>query len=123
MQTQTKQQGLGSFGLIILLVLLGGLVLLGFKVAPAVLEQKKVRMAQESVAAQPEAAAKTRRQLEQDVLRRLQIDDVDGITRKQLYITKEGDQWQIRVAYERDVKLLEMTDLVLKYDETVTVPR
>jgi hypothetical protein len=118
-----KQQGLGSLGLITLLVLLGGLVFVGFKVAPAMLEQKKVRMAQENVASQPEAANKTRGQLEQDLLKRLQIDDVDGITRKQLYITKEGGQWQIRVAYQRDVSLLEMTDIVLKYDETVTVPR
>lgn len=118
-----KQQGLGSLGLITLLVLLGGLVFVGFKVAPAMLEQKKVLMAQENVANQPEAANKTRSELEQDLLKRLQIDDVDGITRKQLYITKEGGQWQIRVAYQRDVSLLEMTDIVLKYDETVTVPR
>jgi hypothetical protein len=118
-----KQTGLGSLGLIILVLLLASLVFVGFKVTPALLEQKKVLMAQESVAAQPEAGKKTRGQLEQDLLKRLQIDDVDGITRKQLYITKEGGQWHIRVAYQRDVSLLEMTDIVLKYDETVAVPR
>ncbi len=123
MRMRGKQTGLGSLGLIILVLLLASLVFVGFKVTPALLEQKKVLMAQESVAAQPEAGKKTRGQLEQDLLKRLQIDDVDGITRKQLYITKEGGQWHIRVAYQRDVSLLEMTDIVLKYDETVAVPR
>ncbi|MDD9892740.1 MAG: DUF4845 domain-containing protein [Gammaproteobacteria bacterium] len=118
-----QQQGIGTLGLLIVLAALGSLVYVGFKIAPAYLEQQKVRLAQESVAAQPEANKKTRGQLEQELLKRLQIDDVDGITRKELYITKEGGQWQIRVTYQRSISLFEAADVVLKYDETVAVQR
>lgn len=122
-QSKTKQQGIGLISLLLILAVLGSAAYVGFKLTPAYLEQKKVLFAQESVAAQPEAALKSRSQLEEELLKRLLIDDVKGITRKQLYVTKEGGQWNVRVVYSRQVAILETLDVVLKYDESVLVPR
>lgn len=123
MTFKAQQRGIGMLGLLFTLAVVGSIVFLGFKISPAYLEQNKVRLAQESVAAQPEASNKTRGQLEQALLKRLQIDDVDSVGRQEIYITREGGQWQLRIAYQRSVPLLEQVDVVVKYDQTVLVPR
>lgn len=123
MNTKTRQQGIGGLGLLIILAALGSMGYVGMKLVPPYLEQKKVMFIQESTASQPGASVKSRGQLQEEMLRRLSLEDIDDVGRKELFITKEGGQWQIRVAYNKQIKLFEQIDILMKYDETVEVPR
>lgn len=117
-----QQKGLGFIGLMFFIGLAVSVVFIGFKVTPPLLEQQKVRFSQESVAAQLGASQKSRSELAGNLLKRLMLDDVDELDARNIHITKEGGQWQIRVLYERQIPIFEKFDFVIKYDETVMVP-
>lgn len=117
-----KQKGLGFIGLIFLIGLAVSVIFVGFKIAPPLVEQQKVRFAQESVAAQLGASQKSRSELAEGLIKRLRLDDVDELDGRNISITKDGGQWEIRVVYERQIPILEKIDFVIKYDETVVVP-
>lgn len=117
-----KQKGMGFIGLIMIIGLAVTVIFTGFKIAPPFIEQQKVRFAQESVAAQIGASQKSRSELANGLMKRLTLDDVDGLDGRNISINKENGQWEIRVMYERRIAYLDQVDVVIKYDKTVVVP-
>lgn len=122
-QFKDKQAGISGFGILFVLAVLGFAGFIASKTVPPYLEQRKVLFIQEAVASQLGAADKSRTQLQTELIRRLTLEDVDAVGRKQLFITKDGGNWQLRIAYARQINLFESIDLLMKYDETVEVPR
>jgi|GEM_PF-2336478 len=115
-----QQRGMGFIGLIFTLSVLIALIFVGFKVGPVLIEQQKVRLAQESVLAQAGLENKTRSELMRDIQKRLQIDDVDGLDARHITITEQDENWQIRIKYARQVNVLQQLDFVVRYDKTVS---
>lgn len=115
-----QQRGMGFIGLIFTLSVLISLVFVSFKVGPVLIEQQKVRLAQESVLAQAGLENKTRSELMRDIQKRLQIDDVDGLDARHITITEQDENWQIRIKYARQVNVLQQLDFVVRYDKTVS---
>lgn len=122
-QFKHKQAGMSGYSILFVLGVLGSVAFIASKAVPPYLEQRKVLFIQEAVAIQPGAAEKSRTDLQTELVRRLTLEDVDGVGRKQIFITKDGGNWQLRIAYAREIPLFESIDLVMKYDETVEVPR
>lgn len=120
-QTYSRhQQGIGFIGLIMSIALLISAVFVGFKVAPVLFEQQKVRFAQESVAAQLGVEEKSRSELIQELKKRLVLDDVDGVDGRHITIANKGDFLEIRIRYERQIQILDQLDFVIQYDKTVS---
>ncbi|MEW6354395.1 MAG: DUF4845 domain-containing protein [Pseudomonadota bacterium] len=121
MQTVNKQQGMSAIGAALLLVLIGFLTLLVLKIAPIYIEGFKVESSLESLKNQPEVAAKTGPEIEQLLLNRLDINDVDSVGPQHIEIKRLDRGVTVSVKYEVRREMFGNVDVVVKFDRSVTV--
>jgi hypothetical protein len=108
------QRGLGLFGLLFVLILLGGTVLVALKVFPTVNEYLTIQRAVERIAASGASSVQeVRSAFEATKAVEYSITSISG---KDLQVTKEGDKVVIRYAYNVEVALIPPVFLLMKYE-------
>lgn len=107
------QRGMGLFGLLFWLVLIGGLVLIGLKVFPTVNEYLTIQRAVDKIAAGGATTVpEVRNAFEATKAVEYSISSIGG---KDLDVTKEGDKLVIRYAYNVEIELVPPVYLLMKY--------
>jgi uncharacterized protein DUF4845 len=105
------QRGLSLIGLIFVGAIVAALMLIGFKIVPAINEYLAVDRAVQKIRSE----ATTVRELRTAFDRHAQIDDIKSISGKDLDITKDGDRIVISYAYDYSVPLLDNVRLVIDF--------
>lgn len=105
------QRGLSLIGLIFVGAIVAVLMLIGFKIVPAINEYLAVDRAVQKIRNE----ASTVRDLRSAFDRYASIDDIHSISGKDLDITKDGDRIVVSYAYSYSVPLLDNVRLVIDF--------
>lgn len=109
MRLKHRQRGMGMFNLSYVLITLAIFGYIGLKLIPVYLESINIKRAVEAVAQAPGASSKTARALIDDMIKRLDIDNVTRITKRNwkdtVTITKRAKKVNIIAAYDVSVPL------------------
>jgi len=122
MLTNSRQNGMTFWGLMLSAVIFGFFVLLFFKLLPPYLEYAKVKTSLENIARQPDAGSLDKAQIKAALDRRFSIEDINDIDlNKTLFVEKKPGSMAIRIAYERRVPLAYNVTALIEFDNTVQV--
>ena len=113
-RSRRKQRGMGMFGLMFLVILIGGAVLIVLKVFPTVNEYLTIQRAVDKIAISgASSVGDVRTAFEATKAVEYSITSIGG---KDLQVTKEGDKLVIRYAYNVEIELIKPVYLLMKYE-------
>jgi hypothetical protein len=119
MQLAGTQRGLTMIGFVFVAAVVVALVMLGFKVTPAVVEYYAVKQAlQEALdnAKDPTAAP----DIQQAFQRRIDAGYIESVTSKDVALSKQGNVVTATVAWSRTTHLLANASLILEFEAVAT---
>jgi hypothetical protein len=114
-----KQLGASLIGVATIILIVGGIAFIATKVTPVYFEFFRVYSAMEKLAAQPETGGLAPSKVKTALMKRLYIDDVDGVKREHIIIKRESNVMYVTVKYEKRSQALDTLDLVGKYENTI----
>jgi competence protein ComGC len=106
-----QQRGLSLIGLLFVGLIVVFLLLIGFKVVPAVTEYIAIEKAIRKVNKEGTTVAQIRREFENYVI----TDDIKSISGKDLDITKENDRVVVSYAYSYSIPIMDNVRLVIDF--------
>jgi hypothetical protein len=106
-----RQKGLSLVGLIFVGLAVALLMLLGFKIVPAVNEYLAIDRAVQKIRGE----GSTVREIRGAFDRYAQIDDIKSVAGKDLDITKDGDRVVVSYAYSYSVPILDNVRLLIDF--------
>ena len=106
-----QQRGLSLVGLIFVGIIVAILLVIGFRVVPAVTEYVAVDRAVQKIRNEGSTVHEIRNAFD----RYAQIDDIKSIAGKDLDVTKDGDRVVISYAYSYSVPILDNVRLVIDF--------
>ena len=114
-----RQNGMTYLGMLVLLIVIAFFAVVLIKVAPLYMEHFKVRSSLDSLAeeAKDSQTAMSPQELEVHLLNRLNINDVEHVTKENIKISREGRKTVVEVDYEARVNLFDNLDLVAKFPD------
>lgn len=109
-----RQGGMGLFGLLFTLILIGAAVLVGLKVFPTVNEYLTIQRVVDRIALSGASnVQEVRSAFESAKAVEYSITSISG---KDLQVTKQGDKIVIRFAYNVEIELIPPVFLLMKYE-------
>ncbi|MCG7982411.1 MAG: DUF4845 domain-containing protein [Candidatus Thiodiazotropha lotti] len=119
MQSIKKQRGLTFISWLVILIVAGFLVMVGIKVTPVYIDHFAVKSALESVKNEPFAERKSKVELRNMVLKRLDINSIRHVTKEHIKVKRGTGSRIINVSYEVRRHIAYNAALVMTFDETV----
>ena len=119
MNYPTKQYGLTFISWVFVVGLIACSALLFMKLYPPYYGYFKVNSAVNSLKNEMGIGSLSDKEIKDHLLRRLQIDDVDEVTDKQIVIEKTVRGKTLKVAYEVRVPIVGNLDAVTRFNKTV----
>lgn len=110
-----KQNGVGMFGMIFIILLIVFSAILLMRVAPAYIEYFAIKKVFAAMKNDPEVEAMPIAQVRSSFDRRAQIDDIKSITGADLDVSKEAGQTVIAAEYAKKVPLFGNLSLVMDF--------
>jgi hypothetical protein len=111
-----KQQGISITGLVIALIIVIFVALLGFKLVPALLEYRAMKVA--IIAIAKERQGSTVNDIRRAFQSRQAIDDFEAVKPQDLEISKNGNTVVISFAYRKEVQLFSNVGLFIDFKAT-----
>ena len=119
MKYKNNQRGISALGLMALLVIIGLTVLVGLKLFPIYMDSFKIDTALENVMADADIATRTKKQIAEALIKRLDIDNVEAVTyknyRERVVVKKKGKKVTIDVVYRAEAPLFGNLSLVADF--------
>lgn len=110
-----RQRGLGLYGWLFVIVVLGTVAVLVIRLAPLYLNDRTLETQLEHLMANEPVANMTRRQIREALQKRLRVNSINLDLRKVLTITKSGRTTTIVIDYEDREHLIGNIDVVLSF--------
>jgi hypothetical protein len=117
-----RQGGMSMIGLLILVFLIGGAVLIAFRLLPHYYEYWLVKSAMDRLKEEPPTEVVAQK-LGAALDNQLYIDNVRGVKRQDIKIRPTPDGYEIKVDYEVREPLVGNVDAILNFDHQVVIPR
>lgn len=114
-----RQDGMTYLGMLIMLVVIAFCAVVLIKVLPLYMEHFKVKSSLDSLAqdTKDSQAALSPVEIEQHLLKRLSINDVQHVKKENIQVTREGRKIVVTVDYEARVTLFDNLDLVARFPD------
>ena len=109
--TQARQRGISIFTLIFILAVLAGVGAVLLKAFPSIVEYQAVVKAVNKAARDGANVAEVRRSFDKAA----EIDAITSITGQDLEVVKEGDNFLVSFAYDKEFHMFGPAWLTLKY--------
>jgi hypothetical protein len=109
-----SELGISLISIVLLLVVVGGIGLVGLRVAPTVSEFSEIKRTMEKVKDKGDTVANIRGTFDLAA----SAGYITSVTGKDLNITKTGDKVVISVAYSKKIPLVEPVFLLIEYSAT-----
>lgn len=116
-----KQSGMTFTGWSIVLAMAGMLGFVALKLFPVYMENFAVKKSLKAMSEQSAEQPMTPRVLRESFLRRLQVNNVQGVKAKDLKIQKDDGQLILSLNYEVRTHIIWNIDAILKFEELVLV--
>jgi len=123
MNTPKSQQGMTAIGVVSILALVGFVLMLTVKVLPSYLDHFKVSAALKGLTSDIRAKDAGEKKIKSLILKKLQVDDVEYLGSKDIVITKTSSGLNVRIQFENRVPMFSNIDAMVKFDESVDLPR
>ena len=107
MRSMSRQQGIGFIGLAFVVIVVGALVLLGFRVLPAYLQFFTVKSALKEITNNPELKNASLPEIRSAFDKRAMVNDIKVISGKDLEIEKGSDGFTISANYSQQIPLFQ----------------
>ncbi len=118
----TVAAGLGTLGLLLVLIIVGALVGIAFRLVPIYIDYFTIVGALKGLKDDPQSAQMSPPELRRSIQDRLYINNVTSVGYDDFKIRKDRNQTIIQVVYEVRRPLVGNLDVVAKFDESVTLP-
>ena len=120
--TNSKQNGMSFWSLMVVAAVFAFFLLLFFKLFPPYTEHAKVKAALENISRQPDAGNMEKGQIKAAFERRFNVEDVGNIDlNKNLIVEKSPSGMTIRIFYERRVPIAYNISALIEFDDTAQV--
>ncbi|MEW8625772.1 MAG: DUF4845 domain-containing protein [Candidatus Thiodiazotropha sp.] len=121
MQSIKKQRGLTFISWLVILIVAGFLVMVGIKITPVYIDHFAIKSALESVQKEPFAERKSKVELRNMILKRLDINSIRHVTKEHIKIKSSSGTRIINISYEVRRHIAYNAALVMTFDETVEI--
>ncbi|HEU4517066.1 MAG TPA: DUF4845 domain-containing protein [Steroidobacteraceae bacterium] len=119
---QHRQRGMTFLGILILVVVVGGWVYAGIRLAPKYLEFMRVAATLEKVRDEYDSnPGSTEFMLRKAVERHFDIEMVEVISANDIEITKDGGAFNMSASYDDTVPLIGNVSFLVEFDKSVVV--
>jgi len=120
---KNRQRGMTFLGILAILTILGFAFYAALRLVPVYLEYMEVARAMNQVRDE-HAAVQTSAQLIRNSLeRRWDVEDIKGLTWKEVEITKTAEGFEVRSEYSVEQPFIANLYLLAKFDKMVLVPQ
>lgn len=113
---QKRQHGFSLIALIFFGLIIVFLLLIGFKIVPAVTEYLSIERAVQKIKTEGETVAQIRSAFDRYVA----VDYITSITSKDLDITKDNERIVISYSYSYDIPIMDNVRLVIDFSGTTS---
>ena len=107
MRTRQRQRGIGFLSLAFIVITLGAIVLIGFKVLPAYIQYFTVKGALNEITHNPELRSANATEIRSAFDKRAMVNDIKVIQGKDLEIEKEADGFTVSANYSQQIPLFQ----------------
>lgn len=108
MRSQRRQKGIGFIGLAFVVIVVGALLLLGFRLLPAYLQYFTVKGALKEITHNPELRNASLQEIRSAFDKRAMVNDIKVIQGKELEIEKGGDGgFTVSANYSQQIPLFQ----------------
>ncbi|MDX1434432.1 MAG: DUF4845 domain-containing protein [Gammaproteobacteria bacterium] len=118
-----SQRGMSFLGLLATVAIVGFLVVLGLKLVPVYIESWKIDKTLADVVKDPGIGSQPKENIVQDVLKRLDLDDVKAVNysnwKESMTVTKRQNRVIIEVSYKEQMPLIGNLYLLAEFDKRV----
>jgi len=122
-----SQQGMGMIQILILLIMFGAVLTVGFKLFPPYMEQMTLAGILDRVSTNPEYAGKSSAQIRKQMNQQLYLDGVKSLEgekfKKRTRFFSEQGKRMMRVKYSDVVPLFANLSLLVTFDKTIELPK
>ena len=115
MHSHRHQKGIGFLGLTFVVVVLGTLVLLGFKVLPAYIQYFTVKGALSEITRNPELKNASLPEIRSAFDKRAMVNDIKVIQGKELEIERGADGFTVSANYSQQIPLFENVSALIDF--------
>ena len=117
--TKSTQHGMTGIAIAMILMMVGFFAFIGLKLFPIYMESFKVNSALSSLATDKTLATSPTRTIVTKLMKRLDIDDVDNVTRKEISVEKTSNGVMVYVEYEVEKPLTQNMSIIVYFDKEV----
>ncbi len=123
MRTPQRQRGMTTIGWILTFLLIAFFTLIALKIVPIYIDSfKAVSILQDLEKDAYETGGMSPGEIVKTIEKRLSINMVQGVTRDDIYVEREGDRMIIGMDYEVRRNLFGNLDVVVSFEKSVEVP-
>ncbi len=115
--SEKNQRGLTLITLVFILAIFGFFVMLGLKIGPIYLNHSKVVNALAAVEETPDVETMTKRELQESLYKRFDLNYVTKVDGNDITITKHDDYLKIEIEYERVEKIAGNLSVLVEFYE------
>jgi len=117
-----KQAGMTAIGWMGVIALILMFVLLFLKLLPIYMDGYKVGSVLSDLKDEPGVASMTPVMISKTIMKRLDINMVDNVTREDIYIDKLKNSMNVEIDYEVRENLIGNVDVVVHFQKAITIP-
>ena len=114
-----RQRGITLLGFIIILSLVVFFGYIGIRLLPIYQEYFSVVQSMKTVAAKPDAPTMSPGEVRGALQKSLDVNYIESVGRQNVFVTRDSNGYNLRVAYEVRTPLIFNLDVVAYFDETV----
>ena len=122
MDSIRKQKGMTAIGWVMVFFLIAITTLVVLKLLPIYLDGFSVQKSLESLKSEHNIGKKSPSEIKNKILKRLDINMVNDVTKDDIFITKSTGAMLIEVDYEVREKFVGNLDVVVSFNYSVEVP-
>ncbi len=122
MFTNQKQTGMTAIAWLGVIALILMFVLLALKLLPIYLDSFEVGSVLSDIKNEPGIANMTPRMITRTIMKRLDINMVDNVSKDDIYFDSAGKKRTVEIDYEVRKNLIGNVDLVVHFQKTATIP-
>lgn len=116
-----KQQGMSFISILVIIAVAGFFIMIGLKIIPSYIQHYSIKKVLLSLEHEHGMDKKSPAEIRKLLTRRFKINNVYDFDKKNIRFTKKKDGMEVRIAYEVREDILGNVDIVLTFDDHVTL--
>ncbi|MBT2990776.1 MAG: DUF4845 domain-containing protein [Candidatus Thiodiazotropha sp. (ex Ctena orbiculata)] len=119
MQSLKKQKGLTTISWLVIIIVAGFLIYVAMKIIPVYIDHYAVKATLESVKNDSLSARKSKKEIRDMIMRKLDVNNIRHITRDHLSVKRSGKVTRINITYEERRPIVHNISLVMSFEEDI----